>query len=397
MKRFKQYFRRSSLLAVAVAFSGVLSAQAITIPEEVSAAQITERSLMLSNSASGTIDRGQDVTYTFEFTVPGDDSPVQGIDFQFCTSPLPGLDCDLPTGQDVESAVLDDQQGLTGWSLGTGADEPTNSWQNGDSGEGGLIRITRAETGNVDDPETEVTITFDDITNPDDDNETFFVRIVTYEEPNWTEERDQGSVAASTVPIFEVVARVQETLNFSVGAHEPGDLDNPPGEPPAACTSLVVPTVALGDEDGVLSFSVAHEAHSYFRLSTNALHGVSIYYAGTTLTNDGLTIDPIGPTAEVSEPGEEQFGLALTTGPDSYLEDLVATSPYDNGDGDINDPFDAEFAFDPDSINEPVEIASAPSVVPCDQGEIRYIGNIEPATAPGIYTAEIGYIATPRF
>jgi hypothetical protein len=148
----------------------------------------------------------------------------------------------------------------------------------------------------------------------------------------------------------------------------------------------------------VLSFSQAFDAYSYFRVSTNAINGTSLYYSGDTLSVGGESIDAIGTTAAVSDVGTEQFGLAIddTEASHSFAE-LAATAPYNNGDGVITDAGDAEFAFDTASTTTPVEIASATQPIVCDTGAVRYLGNISTVTTPGIYTTTLTYLVTPRY
>ena len=368
MTGIKKVLQRSSFLTTAfMLLAGWVIADATLFIQHTSAEQITQRSLRISSSANGSLTAGQNATYTFTFTVSGvPNTSIQSMDFQFCQTPLPGTDCNLPTGMDVTGTTLGTPVGLTGWSLGTSGNAPTNSWSNGTSGSGGRVRITRSNAVAVSSP-VAATVIFNGVDNPTTDNEEFFVRLVTYTDTAWTTVRDNGTVANSTAQQIDITAKVQETLNFSVGttATTAG----------ATCAALTGSDLALGDGDGVLSFQQAYDAHSYFRVSTNANNGTIIYYSGDTLKFGSNSITAAGDTAVASQPGTEQFGLAVddtnTQTADQFnFASLSATPPYDDAEGTITAGGDAAFAFDVDSVTTPVEIASTDpaATITCDTG-----------------------------
>lgn len=393
----RNFFQKTSLLTVAIvlAFSWLMVDILLFMPK-AGAAQITDRKLSIGNSANGSLAAGQNVTYTFTFTVPGAASTVQSMDFQFCSGPLPGTDCNIRAGQSVTSAAISGSpSGLTGWALGTAGNAPTNSWSNGTAGTGGRIRITRTNASNVG-SDTPVTIAFSGITNPTTDNQAFFVRILTYTDTAWTTSRDNGSVANSTAQQIDITAKVQETLNFSVGST--------PGAPGASCTAFSDSgALALGDAtDGTLSFAQAYDAHSYFRISTNANGGTIIYYSGDTLKNGSNSIAAIGTSAAASAVGTAQFGLGIDSsdtqsGGGHSFTSLAATAPYNTGNGTITNAGTAQFAFSTASLTTPVQIASSSGTITCDTGSVRYLGNISTTTPPGIYTTTISYLAVPTY
>jgi hypothetical protein len=397
MTGIKNLLRRSSFVTMAlVLVGGWMLADLTLFVQHTAADQITSRSLRISSSANGSLTDGQNVTYTFTFTVPSAPATaVQSMDFQFCQTPLPGTDCNLPTGMDVTGAAIGSQTGLTGWSLGTAGNAPTNAWSNGTSGSGGRIRITRSNT-TPPAVDTQATIAFTGIDNPTTDNEEFFVRMFTYTDTAWTTARDNGTVANSTAQQIDITAKVQETLNFSVGTNATSA--------GATCAALTGSDLALGDGDGVLSFQQSYDAHSYFRVSTNANNGTVIYYSGDTLKFGVNSIAAAGDTAVASQPGTEQFGLAIdntgTQTSDQFsFTALSATAPYTGGQGTITAGGSAAFAFDVDSVTTPVEIASTSpaATITCDTGSVRYLGNIDTTTPPGVYETTISYLAVPTY
>lgn len=392
--------RRTSFLTVAIVlFAAWLMVDLLFFMPNAHAAQITSRKLSVSSTANGSLAAGQGVTYTYTFTVPGAASTVQSMDLQFCTNPLPGTDCNLPTGQSVSGATLGTVSGLTGWSLGTAGNAPSNSWSNGTSGTGGRIRLTRTNATNVS-SDTITSIAFGAITNPTTDNQTFYTRLITYTDTAWTTSRDSGSVANSTAQQIDITAKVQETLNFSVGSTVTA--------PSTTCAPFSDSgALALGDINGVLSFAQAYDAHSYFRVSTNANNGTVIYYGGDTLKSGSNSITAVGQSAggTSSAPGTSQFGLAIDSSDTqagsgySFTTLAAATSPntYAAGNGTITAAGTAKFQFTTTSITTPVQIASASTPITCDTGSVRYLGNIATTTPPGIYTTTITYYAVPTY
>jgi hypothetical protein len=272
--------------------------------------------------------------------------------------------------------------------LGTGGNVPTAS----------RLRITRTAS----DITNTQNLAFgagstgtDYIENPNTTNEEFFVRITTFSDTAWTTTVDQGTVANSTAAQIDITAKVQETLNFSVGAT--------PTAPTASCNALGNAPILLGlAPDGVLDFAQAYDAHSYFRVSTNANGGTIIYYSGDTLKNGANDIDAASAAGEPSTVGQEEFGLAIdpsdTVGTDGHsFTSLAPTPPYDDGAGTITDGGTATFAFDVASVTTPVSVASSAGTITCDTGSVRYIGNISTTTPPGVYNTIITYLALPTY
>jgi len=111
---------------------------------------------------------------------------------------------------------------------------------------------------------------------------------------------------------INLTAKVQEELAFSVGTTYVS-----PNSP--TCTPLNdAGALQLGDSNGILSASQAYFANSYFRVSTNATHGLVIEYSGNTLTSGSNNITAIGTTEATSTPGSPQFGLGMDlTDPDN--------------------------------------------------------------------------------
>lgn len=428
LRRIRTMPRRlSALLTAVVLLFGIVIP--VLLPMTAHAAQFQNRSLKISSSANGSVTtdiagnaisagaggNGQKTRedFTFKIATTGN---VGSLLIQFCDDPIPQDPCltggtlagsNIPgfnssnvtsivsqTGWNgAEAFVLDTTTVLTagGRCVGTSP------------GRDNCIAINRTTARN-ETATTTVTLAFgggasDYITNPTVDNRAFFARITTYSDTAYTTQQDYGTVVGSTAQQIDITAKVKEVLNFSVsdvtGLVAPG----------TTCTQLGAGSngaLALGDSNGVLSFTTPYDAHSYFRISTNTNFGTVIYYSGDTLKNGANTITATGTTAVSSAVGTKQFGLAIdssdTQGGNGYsFTDLTAGAQYNTGQGTITSGGTAKFAFDVASTTAPVSIASSAAAITCDTGSVRYLGNISVNTPAGIYTTTITYIATGTY
>lgn len=415
MKALRHLTHRIGLTAVAFGFVALLLAASFGAAPKADAAQITSRSLMMSSSAIGSVTtgaagsglNGQKAKYTFTFTPTT--ASIGSLSIMFCTSPIPvAATCTTPTGFTAANvASIQSSSGLSGtFSLDTTTANPSNS--QGVCNGGGTTRTNCTLlkwTAGAAQAGTPVTLVFgggasDYITNPTTTG-TFYARIATYSDTAYTTLVDNGSVANSTATQITVTAKVQETLNFSVGAT--------PVAPGSTCASFADSgNITLGDPvNGALDFTQAYDNHSYFRISTNAGVGTQVYYSGDTLKSGANSIASIGESAAgtSSTPGTSQFGLAIDSSDTqsgsghSFTSLAAVTSPntYAGGAGTITSGGTAKFQFNVASLTTPIAIAQTSNVITCDTGSVRYIGNIATNTPPGIYTTVITYIAAPTY
>lgn len=412
---------RARYVGTAVVLVGVTLAASLQ-PMLAGAEQVTNRSLQLSSTAPGTATgdglagsgtNGQKATYTFRFTVPTD-ANIQSWSVAFCTTPFSYVDTDTtpraltspcaagetPAGLNATLApapvvTVNGGSAETGWSTAAGSQNNVIRITNGtplDLDTGDVVQIAFPATGSA------------YITNPSAaayPANTFFGHMMTYSDATYTEANavDDGTVTSATTTSVALTARVQETLKFSVGTAVAGSIT----APNSTCDTLAgTNTLTLGDAvNQALATGTAYDAHSYFRLSTNASGGTDVKYAGRTLTSGSNTIDPAGTSAAFSAPGTEMFGLGYDSG-DTATNFTAPTvlslvAPYSNADGDIQAGNDAQFGFDTASNTAPVTLANATAVVPCDTVSVRYVGNINVNTPAGIYRTSINYIAVPRY
>jgi hypothetical protein len=451
LKKIRTMPKRLSALIAAIAILFGILIPVIT-PKDVLAAQLLKRSLTISSSANGTITtnisgvaaaagsggNGQKTKEDFAWLDTG--SSIGSILIQFCDDPIPQDAC--LTGGTVSSSniagfnasnvasIISQTNWDTSWTLDTttnltsGGSGGAHDCQNAVGpavGRQNCIAVTRTAAADTTSLSTNLRhlvfggLASDYITNPTADNRAFYARITTYSDTAFTNANlvDYGTVVGSTAQQIDITSKVKEVLNFSVSpiaTQAPGStctaLTDNPGPTPAP-GALNPP---LGDTNGVLSFTQAYDAHSYFRLSANTVNGVAVYYSGDTLKNGTNQINPAGLTAVSSTVNSSQFGLALdssdTQGGNGYSLSLLApitagTSPngtdYSSGNGTITTAGSAKFGFNTASVGTPEIIAKATTPVGCETGSVRYIGNISTSVPAGIYTTTITYIATGTY
>lgn len=331
---------------------------AVLLPvPKVEAAQITARTLMLSNSAGAATG----VTYTFTFTVPSA-TVLKSFQAQICTTASGS--CTTPSG-------------WTGVSAGL-ASQPTNygdatGWTNASTSS--ALRMTK--TANSAAPTGSQTVAFNTVTNPTANNATFFARITTYSDDSYTTVVDSGTVAASTAQQISVSASVDETLTFCAGTSMTG----------ADCGTVSGSSVSLG----ALTTTSTGSGTSVMAASTNAGSGYAITINGATLTSGGNTIDAITTSGgAVSSQGSEQFGINVR----DNATPNVGTDPtdvtnltYGTGYGTVD-----SYKFVTGNT-----VASKNAASNATKFTVSYIANIAGATEAGTYYGTYTYICTATF
>ncbi|MBP7806992.1 hypothetical protein KA047_00660 [Candidatus Saccharibacteria bacterium] len=341
------------LIATVLFLTLVLS----VIPKHVSAAQITSRSVTLSNSAGA----GTGVTYTFNFTVPSA-TVLQSMQAQICTTASGS--CTTPSGFVNSSSTLASQPtnlgDAAGWTVNTST--------------AGSLRISKS--GNVAAPTGSQTVAFGAITNPTAQNTTFFARITTYSDAAWTTAVDSGVVAASTAQQISVSATVDETLTFCSGTS---------GVSTSSCSGATGSAVSLG----TLTSSTTGSGTSQLGVGTNGSSGYAITVSGTTLTSGGNTITALS-SQTASSVGGEQFGI--------NLRDNATPNVGSDADGSGSGTPSANYnTVDQFRFVTADTIASKASAEQFRRFHVAYIANIDTATEAGTYSTTLTYIATATF
>ena len=411
---------------------------------------------------------------TFSFRVStdsaADSTPIKAITMQYCTKAAglcrgPGNDYAASTpGVDDESHsdlnvnytapvegtdfdVLWDDDGddqtpmvaSTGWTMTPSNDEAdATDWTNagglnGVTGKNNYITLSNATSTLSPDFNGKIQVVFNAsstnyITNPGDGS--FFVKMNTYSDAAASTILDGGvTVANMMTDSIHITTKVLETMAFSVGTknRDTEVLVDPAVHGPCDPIQVVNNNrLDLGDPTAEYSLdtSKAYDTYSYWRLSSNSSGGATVYYSGDTLRNTvGDEIDAIGPNANLSTPGKNQFGLAFVGASegdtlDTALTDLYDADPtnpfktphttplvqepeYTNGSGTIGDAGNAataSFAFDDTSITSPAVIAQENTdVLSCSTAKMRYVANIGADTPAGVYTTKVNYLAAPQY
>jgi len=372
------------------------------IPAFASAAQLSERSVELSNSSKGM----DNVDYTLKFTPS---AAAAAVVLEFCSNtPLIETACTPPAGLDAVTNVS-----ASGFTDAATTYASTNSTKNAVVLTGG---ITAAAT----------TIELKGVNNPDTVG-ALYVRMVTYD----TEAHalayesddlkdgavDQGSAAISITDSVGVSGAVLETMTFCVsGALINGD----------SCTAvdgsqnpvaLTAPTVQLGEPNGdiiALSADAVSSGSIYSQISTNAAGGAVVNLRSSAKGCGGLLLAGesdvekacnIAPTTTGITKGNALFGVTVDT----------ATDPNSgaNSDGSFNavgfgaSPFYLPSTYkinyvdgDASGVTGPygdplLDTAGAP--VNNKNAKITFGASIANNTPAGRYSADFSLIATGKF
>jgi hypothetical protein len=336
--------RLSKGILITIAFS-------LLIPLQVSAAQLTSRKITIGSSAPSA-----STTHQYDFTIPASNN-LGSIRFTYCLAPSGS--CTAPTDLNVDSVSISGQTGATGFSVD--ATETT----------AGVIGITRTASS----ASGAVSYTFSSTVNGSTANQTFYVRIETFNNNNFTGLQDSGTVAGSTANQIQVTAQVDESLNFCV--FQTG----------TNCGNGTGTSVALG----TLSSSAASSGTSKLVAGTNAGAGYVIQYTGPTLTSGGNTIAATGAAGAASSTGSAQFGLNLV----SNTTPSVGSNPSGGtGAASTNYGTGNTFSFLPSTLTQ---IASAASSSSDTLYTVSYLANIPSNQQAGAYTTTLTFICTATF
>ena len=325
----------------------------LTVPQ-ASAAQITNRKVTINTSAPSAT-----ATYTLTFTVPTA-SLVRSASFVACDTPSGS--CSTPAGFSASSAV---------------ASQPTNlgdasGWATTDST---ATELRLSKSGNVATPTGSQTVVFSSVTNPSTANATFFIRMTTYTNANWTTAIDTGVVASSTAAQVAVSLQVDEALTFCTGTSITG----------TNCGTATGSTVNLG----IGSTTATSSGTSIMAASTNAANGYTITVSGATLTSGANTITALtsGATSSV---GVKQFGVNLV----ANTTPSIGTGVTGSGTATPTVNYGTSNTF---RLGTGESVATIGGVTNANTFTVSYIANIDGSTPAGNYATTLTYVATPNF
>jgi hypothetical protein len=321
------------------------------VPQTLSAAQLTNRSLAVGSSLSSA-----STTHEFTFDFPSTDD-VGSIEFLYCDDPLRTQPCNAPAGLDASGASLASQSGETGFSI-----------QSASTSRIVLSRPSSAASlvsGNYE---------FGNVTNPSAE-ETFYVRIFTYQSEDGTGTADHhGTVVSSTSTGINIETEVPEILNFCVAKSIP-----------VGCNSASGNFLKLGE----LKSSTTATATSQMVGGTNADFGYVITVNGQTMTSGNNVIKAMHNKAP-SVKGQAQFGINLR----ANSSPSVGKNPSGPG---IATPASAYNTPNLFRFRDGNVVASSPDETNVKKFTISYIVNVPASQSAGIYNTTITYVCVATF
>lgn len=242
-------------------------ALAIVLPAIVSAAQVTSRSIQLSNASVAS----SNVTYGVNFT-PVVSAGAFVVDF-CANSPLIGQECEAPTGLNSAGAAT----ATSGFTI--------------DSSSANRVVVAGSMSTSP------VSVDISGINNPTVAG-TIYARIVTYDtalnaaastpQAPGANAKDDGAVALSITPTIGISGDVLESITFCVSGGNQSEAN--PIE--ADCDgTLVAPTLKLGEKTGdivALTPGVISEGTIFTQISTNANSGAVVRLKSNATNCGGL-------------------------------------------------------------------------------------------------------------
>jgi len=437
IQKFKTHLQQATILTqVAVLAAAALVPMLLT--GNASAAPLTNRKVTITSS---TISR-TGVQYDFEFDFAS--TAVQGIVFEFCTTPL-GT-CVLPTGMNV-NRTLTTLDGHTGFPTNATAftEFVTNNTGEctGTAGVAGDTQYCVSRTEAAAAVGTDATIDLGAITNPSA-VQTVYIRVRLYSDTAFATRIHEGTVAAAIVDQLTVNGRVQERLEFCVAGID--DADTLPVDL-TACTALSDSNVDIGiiDESSIAISPVnvtatngSDDDFGILMVNTNAQGGVVLAYyaedptsvlggdthqlksfrvvptdcnASAATLNDQCFVSAVNTGAgSVLTTGTELFGMYIpcvvqNTGGSTTANLTTAASAYNGSDNTVTTVADCEneaFVSATGTVAWNVAgtadtLISSTTVVDDEIVKLRFAATASATTPPGSYTVVTTYIATGTF
>lgn len=323
---------------------------------KASAAQITTRSLTLSDSLAG----HHGTTYKLAFTA-GSASFIGSIEFQFCqNSALLEDPCVAPYGLDVLNANVVGQTGTAGFFKSSSSS--VNDF------------IVNQSPPLFINAGTAITFTLDNVINPTNEG-SYYVRILTY--PNTTASGapvDFGAMAFPINPGFNVSTEVPPYLTFCGGVSISG----------FDCSTANDSVIDFGQ----FSPAVTSAGQSQLVAATNAGSGYAIYVNGTTMTS-GNNILPAMQN-DTSKVGTSQFGINLRNNTTPNIGEDV-TGP---GTGTVSSSYNQVNKY---RFTAGENIATATQVQDYRKYTVSYVVNVDKNQAPGVYSTTLTYVCLANF
>lgn len=352
MARATNTFAR--LITVFVVASLLLTGAKLLFSAKVYGAELSTRSLQLSDSIAG----AHDITYNSSFTLATAGS-LGSISFEFCSnSPFISDACTAPFGFDALNVAMTNQSGITNFNLSP------NSTVND-------IIITRPSTPVSAIP---VSYTFSQLVNPTN-NGSYYLRISTYPTTDASgAPTDTGALAFSINKNINVSAQVPPYLLFCTGVTI-GGFD---------CSASTGNYVDYGE----LTADHTSAAVNQMLAATNAQSGYNIHLSGTTLTSGNNIINAM--SGQTSQPGQSQFGLNLRTNSVPQVGQDVQGS----GTGSVASGYNVPNHY---RFNSGDLLASSTHADDWRKYTVSYVVNVGSDQPGGVYVATMTYVCLANF
>lgn len=355
---------------------------AMFVPALVSAAQVTERSVALSNSSVSATG----VTYTVNFTAV---QAAGAFVVDFCSdSPVLGQTCTAPTGFNATAAAST----TSGFTSVTGT----------------TSKVTVTGTINASDT---VSVALSGITNPSTAG-PLYARIVTY--ANGTDaagytsadpdvvgaHKDDGGVAMSITPTIGVSGAVLESMTFCVSK----------AAITTNCVTTTAPTLKIGETVGsTQALDAAHVSTGdiYTQISTNASNG-AVVNLKSNATGCGGLINSSKPGGCYILPalagditaGQAKFGVKTATASNLDANSNGTLQPV-TGSGYSNAAYALNYAAGnatgvTSTYGDPfIDTNGAPANG--QNMKLTFGASVSNSTPAGLYSADLSLIATGKF
>lgn len=341
--------RRVVLLALAV-----LCAVACWPPHKLSAAEVVQRSIRISDAQAAE----NNVTYRVAFSTLASNL-VGSVRIRFCAnSPLVDDPCGAPAGFDISNANLASQNGMTGFTISANT---TNN------------EMVLGRPPALDGPGAAIYL-FTGVTNPLNGG-SMYARIYTYPTSDGS---GPYTDAAGLAMYFQggvgISAEVPPYLTFCLGESITG-LD---------CNTTTEPF----SDVGVLTPIVTGLAQSQMIVATNADGGYSLWVQGGTMASGNNTIPAM--TGAPAQQGVSQFGINLR----ANTAPVIGQEPTGPGVGAVAPGYDQQNQFRYQSGD-----FLATTTDPDDNRKytVSYVINVDEDQPGGVYATTLTYIVLANF
>jgi hypothetical protein len=335
-------------------FLAVLSAMSFWPATHLSAAEVVQRSIRVSDSRAA----HNNTTYRMAFSTITS-SIVGSVRISFCAnSPLVDDPCSAPAGFDISNAAFASQQGMTGFviSSNTTANE---------------MVISRPPA--LDGPVSSVFL-FTGVTNPSNGG-SVYARIYTHSTSDGTGPyTDAAGLALYFQGGVGINAEVPPYLTFCMGESITGFDCNTATEP--------------FSDVGVLTPLVTGLAQSQMVVATNADSGYSMWVQGGTMTSGNNTLPAMSGAA--AQQGVSQFGINLR----ANNAPVIGHDPTGPGVAAVAPGYNQQNQFRYQSGDF---LATATDPDDTRKYTVSYVVNVDEDQPGGVYATTLTYIVLANF